>query len=55
MMLIIMIVSGLVHLYSIGYMEGDPHVPRFMSYLSLFTFFMLVLVTSHNYLQLFIG
>lgn len=55
MMFIIMIVSGLVHLYSIGYMEGDPHVSRFMSYLSLFTFFMLVLVTSHNYLQLFIG
>ena len=52
MFIIIMIASGLVHLYSIGYMEEDPHVSRFMSY--VFTFYA-VLVTSHNYLQLFIG
>ena len=48
-------VSFLVHLYSTSYMEGDPHTPRFMGYLSLFTFFMLILVSSQNYLQLFIG
>jgi proton-translocating NADH-quinone oxidoreductase chain L len=48
-------VSGMVHLYSIGYMGEDPHVQRFMSYLSLFTFFMLVLVTGDNYLQMFFG
>lgn len=48
-------VSFLVHLYSVSYMKGDPHTPRFMGYLSLFTFFMLILVSSQNYLQLFIG
>nr|YP_009742861.1 NADH dehydrogenase subunit 5 [Aurelia limbata]QID91292.1 NADH dehydrogenase subunit 5 [Aurelia limbata] len=48
-------VSFLVHLYSVSYMKGDPHTSRFMGYLSLFTFFMLVLVSSQNYLQLFIG
>lgn len=48
-------VSACVHIYSIGYMSHDPHVPRFMSYLSLFTFFMLLLVTSSNFLQLFAG
>lgn len=51
MMFIIMIVSGLVHLYSIGYMEGDPHVSRFMSYLSLFTFlcwFWLLVIIIYN-------
>jgi NADH:ubiquinone oxidoreductase subunit 5 (subunit L)/multisubunit Na+/H+ antiporter MnhA subunit len=42
-------------MYSTGYMAGDPHVPRFMSYLSLFTFFMIILVTGDNLLQLFIG
>ena len=55
MLIIITSVSALVHVYSIGYMAGDPHVPRFMSYLSLFTFLMIVLVTSDNYIQLFIG
>lgn len=55
MILIVNIISFLVHLYSTGYMKGDPHSPRFMGYLSLFTFFMLVLVSSQNYLQLFIG
>jgi NADH-ubiquinone oxidoreductase chain 5 len=48
-------VSSLVHLYSIEYMGGDPHQPRFISYLSLFTFFMLVLVTGDNRIQLFVG
>jgi NADH-quinone oxidoreductase subunit L len=49
------IVSGSVHFYSMGYMEEDPCVVRFMSYLSLFTFFMFILVTGDNYLQLFLG
>ena len=48
-------VSSLVHLYSIEYMSHDPHLPRFMSYLSLFTFFMLILVTGDNYIQMFLG
>lgn len=48
-------VSSLVHLYATAYMEEDPHLPRFMAYLSIFTFFMLILVTSDNYLQLFLG
>ena len=48
-------ISFLVHIYSTGYMSHDPHQPRFMSYLSLFTFFMLMLVTSDNFLQLFFG
>ncbi len=55
MLIVVTTVSSLVHIYSTGYMAGDPHVPRFMSYLSLFTFFMLILVTSNNLLQLFIG
>ena len=55
MLIVITSVSALVHIYSIGYMQGDPHIPRFMSYLSLFTFLMIVLVTSDNYVQLFIG
>lgn len=55
MLVVITSVSALVHIYSTGYMSGDPHIPRFMSYLSLFTFFMIVLVTSDNYVQLFIG
>jgi NADH-ubiquinone oxidoreductase chain 5 len=55
MLVVISSVSTLVHLYSCEYMSHDPHVPRFMSYLSLFTFFMLVLVTADNFLQMFIG
>lgn len=55
MLILITGVSALVHVYSIGYVEGDPHVPRFMSYLSLFTLLMIILVTSDNYVQLFIG
>jgi NADH:ubiquinone oxidoreductase subunit 5 (subunit L)/multisubunit Na+/H+ antiporter MnhA subunit len=55
MLVVVTFVSSLVHLYSIGYMSADPHLPRFMSYLSLFTFFMLMLVTADNYVQLFLG
>jgi len=55
MLVVVTGVSSLVHLYSIGYMEEDPHRPRFFSYLSLFTFAMLVLVTANNFLQLFFG
>ena len=55
MLLVVTIVSTLVHLYSIKYMEGDPHCPRFMAYLQIFTFFMLVLVTADNLVQMFLG
>ena len=55
MLVVITFVSALVHIYSIGYMNHDPHKPRFMSYLSLFTFSMLALVVSDNFLQLFFG
>ncbi|NDF12804.1 MAG: NADH-quinone oxidoreductase subunit L [Proteobacteria bacterium] len=55
MLVVVNSVSALVHLYSIGYMSHDPHRPRFMAYLSLFTFFMLMLVTADNFLQLFLG
>jgi proton-translocating NADH-quinone oxidoreductase chain L len=55
MLVIVTFISTLVHLYSTEYMEHDPHLPRFMSYLSLFTFFMLILVTANNFLQMFVG
>jgi NADH-quinone oxidoreductase subunit L len=55
MLVVVTLVSALVHVYSIGYMSHDPHKPRFMAYLSLFTFSMLTLVTSDNFLQLFFG
>src|ERR1700759_4963625 len=55
MLVVVTGVSSLVHLYSIGYMNEDPHRPRFFSYLSLFTFAMLMLVTANNFLQLFLG
>jgi len=55
MLLVVTIVSTLVHTYSIKYMENDPHCPRFMAYLQIFTFFMLVLVTSDNLIQMFLG
>ena len=55
MLVVVTLVSSLVHVYSIGYMSHDPHKPRFMAYLSLFTFSMLALVTSDNFLQLFFG
>ncbi len=55
MLVVVNLVSALVHIYSIGYMSHDPHKPRFMAYLSLFTFAMLTLVTSDNFIQLFFG
>jgi NADH-quinone oxidoreductase subunit L len=55
MLVVVTTVSGLVHLYSIGYMQEDPYRPRFFAYLSLFTFAMLALVTSDNLAQLFFG
>jgi NADH-quinone oxidoreductase subunit L len=55
MLIVVTTVSALVHLYSIGYMADDPHKPRFFSYLSFFTFAMLLLVTADNLAQLFVG
>jgi NADH-quinone oxidoreductase subunit L len=55
MLVVVTYISSLVHIYSAGYMKGDKSIPRFMSYLSLFTFFMLILVTADNFLQLFVG
>jgi NADH-ubiquinone oxidoreductase chain 5 len=55
MLLAVVTVSSLVHLYSVNYMAGDPHNQRFFSYLSMFTFFMLILVAGDNYLVMFLG
>ena len=55
MLIPVLIVSSLVHIYSIGYMSHDPHNQRFFSYLSLFTFMMIILVTANNYLLMFVG
>ena len=55
MLVVVNGVSALVHVYSVGYMAHDPHKPRFMAYLSLFTFAMLMLVTADNFLQMFFG
>ena len=55
MLVVVSFISALIHFYSIGYMSHDPHQSRFMSYLSLFTFAMLTLVTADNFLQLFFG
>jgi len=55
MLVVVTWVAALVHVYSVGYMSHDPHAQRFMSYLSLFTFFMLMLVTADNFIQLFLG
>jgi len=55
MLFIIITISFCVHVYSVEYMYNDPHLCRFLSYLSLFTFFMLMLVTAGNLLQLFLG
>ena len=55
MLVVVTLISAIVHVYSIGYMSHDPCKPRFMAYLSLFTFSMLTLVTSDNFLQLFFG
>nr|WP_219821729.1 NADH-quinone oxidoreductase subunit L [Sneathiella aquimaris] len=55
MLVVVNTVSALVHIYSVGYMSHDPHRQRFMAYLSLFTFAMLMLVTSDNFLQMYFG
>ena len=55
MLVVVTLISTIIHFYSIGYMEHDAHKPRFMAYLSLFTFAMLTLVTADNFLQLFFG
>jgi NADH-quinone oxidoreductase subunit L len=55
MLIVVTTISAVVHVYSIGYMHHDPHTPRFFAYLSLFTFFMLMLVTSDNLIQMFFG
>ncbi len=55
MLVVVTFISTLVHLYSSEYMKEDPHLPRFMGYLSLFTFFMLILVSADNFLQMFVG
>jgi proton-translocating NADH-quinone oxidoreductase chain L len=55
MLIVVTFISTLVHLYSVEYMENDPHLSRFMSYLSLFTFLMLILITADNFLQMFVG
>ena len=55
MVFVVTTVSCIIHVYSIGYMDRDPHVPRFFAYLSLFTFAMLMLVSADNFLQLYFG
>lgn len=55
MLLPVLIVSSLVHVYSVGYMAEDPHNQRFFAYLSLFTFMMIILVTANNFLLMFVG
>jgi len=55
MLFVVTFISLLVHIYSCEYMKNDPHLQRFLAYLSLFTFFMIVLVTSNNFIQLFTG
>ena len=55
MVAVVTVVSCMVHVYSVGYMAHDQSIPRFMAYLSLFTFFMLMLVTADNFVQLFFG
>ena len=55
MLLPVLYISSLIHIFSIDYMAGDPHNQRFFSYLSLFTFFMLILVSGANYFVMFVG
>lgn len=55
MLIPVLVISSLVHVYSIGYMSHDPHNQRFFSYLSLFTFMMIILVTANNFLLMFVG
>ena len=55
MFIVVLGVSTVVHMYSTEYMAHDPHLARFLSYLSLFTFFMLLLITADNFVGLFLG
>lgn len=55
MLLVVTCISSFVHIFTAGYMSHDPYIVRFYSYLGLFTFFMVVLITSDNFLQLFVG
>ena len=55
MLIIITFISFFVHLYSLGYMSHDPHINRFLSFLSLFTFFMIILLAANNFIVMFIG
>ena len=55
MLIPVLYISSVIHTFSISYMENDPHVQRFFSYLSLFTFFMLLLVSGANYFVMFVG
>jgi NADH-quinone oxidoreductase subunit L len=55
MAFVVTFISLLVHIYSSSYMSSDPHLTRFLSYLSLFTFFMLILITAANFIQMFVG
>ncbi len=55
MIFVVTFISLLVHIYSSEYMSSDPHLTRFLSYLSLFTFFMLILITAANFIQMFVG
>ena len=55
MLVVVNGVSTLVHIYSCKYMAEDPHIIRFLSYLSLFTFFMLILISADNFIQMFLG
>ncbi len=55
MLFIVNFVSLFVHIYSTEYMKTDPHLPRFLSYVSLFTFLMIILVTGNNFVLLFLG
>ena len=55
MLIVVNVCSSVIHIYSIGYMSHDKSIPRFFAYLSLFTFFMLMLVTSDNFVQMFFG
>jgi NADH-quinone oxidoreductase subunit L len=55
MFVVVSTISLMVHLYSLGYMAEDPQKPLFLAYLGLFTFFMLLLVSASNFIQLFIG
>lgn len=55
MLLVVNVISAMVHIYAVGYMHGDKGIPRFMAYLGMFTFFMLMLVSADNLLQMFFG